>query len=374
LIKTSLAADFDQLWPEKFNNKTNGVTPRRWLLKANPGLAALITRIIGDGWITDLGRLRDLEPYAEDPGFQSEFTAVKLGNKQRLARLIKSASGLIVDPSSLFDVQVKRIHEYKRQLLNCMHIIHEYLSMVEDNRPPVVPRTYIFAGKAAPTYWAAKQVIKLINSLAEVVNNDPRVEGLIRVVFLADYRVSLAERIIPAADLSEQISTAGMEASGTGNMKFAMNGALTIGTLDGANIEILEEVGDDNIFIFGKRFDELAALRESGTHNPRDYYESNLAIRRVMDSFTSGLLQPDDPGLFEWVSRTILDEGDRYFHLADLWSYVETHDRAAWQYRTPEVWARKVILNVARIGRFSSDRTALEYAKEIWGLEAVSVK
>ncbi|HLG16491.1 MAG TPA: glycogen/starch/alpha-glucan phosphorylase [Blastocatellia bacterium] len=370
LIETSLAADFYQLWPSKFNNKTNGVTQRRWLLKANPHLSKLITEAIGDRWITDLEKLRDLDPFCDDPVFQGEFKKARLANKERLARLIAQTTGVVVDPDSLFDVHVKRIHEYKRQLLNCMHIIHEYLCLIEDNRPPTVPRTYIFAGKAAPSYWAAKQIIKLINSVAEVVNGDPRTGGQIKVVFVPDYRVSLAERIIPAADLSEQISTAGMEASGTGNMKFAMNGALTIGTLDGANIEILEEVGADNIFTFGLRFDQIRELRKEGSYNPREIYETNGAVKRVMDSFTAGLFNPREPGLFDWIYQTIVDGGDCYFHLADLPSYLDAHERAARLFNNHDKWARKAILNVARIGKFSSDRTIWEYARDIWNIES----
>jgi glycogen phosphorylase len=273
-----------------------------------------------------------------------------------------------VDPDSLFDVQVKRIHEYKRQLLNVMHIIHEYLCMVEDDREPIVPRTYVFAGKAAPGYWAAKQLIKLINSVGRVINNDPRVNGRIRVVFIPDYRVSLAEAIIPAADLSEQISTAGKEASGTGNMKFAMNGALTIGTLDGANIEILEEVGAENIFIFGLEAHEIRALRDQGSYNPRDYYERDVSVRHVVDSLKSSLFCPQEPDLFAWIHHAILDPRDEYFHLADFPSYIEAHDRAGAAFKNPAVWAHKAILNVARIGKFSSDRTILEYAREVWNM------
>jgi glycogen phosphorylase len=371
LVKTNLVPDFYQLWPDKFSNKTNGVTPRRWLLKANPLLARLINQAIGDGWITDLGKLRALETYAEDEGFELEFLDIKRSNKEKLARVIKAMTRVIVDPDSLFDVQVKRIHEYKRQLLNVMHIIHEYLCLIEDNQDPTVPRTYIFAGKAAPGYWAAKQIIKLIHSVGQVINNDPRVKGQIKVVFIPDYRVTLAEKIIPAADLSEQISTAGMEASGTGNMKFAMNGALTIGTLDGANIEIMEEAGEENIFIFGLKADEIRAMHDQGSYNPRGYYDRSLSFRRIMDSFSSSLFCPQEPGLFSWIYRTILDDGDEYFHLADLPYYIEAQEKAAGEFREPAVWARKAILNVARIGKFSSDRTVREYASEIWNIESI---
>lgn len=372
LVKTKLVPDFHQLWPDKFNNKTNGVTQRRWLLKANPLLAHFINKTIGDGWITDLDKLRALQSYAEDDRFQQEFRNIKRFNKEKLAGLIKETTRVVVDPDSLFDIQVKRLHEYKRQLLNVMHIIHEYLCLIEDNHEPTVPRTYIFAGKAAPGYWAAKQIIKLINSVARIVNNDPGVKGQIKVVFIPDYRVSLAEKIIPAADLSEQISTAGKEASGTGNMKFAMNGALTIGTLDGANIEIMEEVGKENIFIFGLKAEEIQATHNRGSYyNPWDYYHRNPSVRRLMDSFNSNLFCPQEPGLFSWIYQAILDHGDEYFHLADLPSYIEAQGKAGAEFKNPAVWARKAILNVARIGKFSSDRTIREYAREIWNIESV---
>ncbi len=370
LVKSSLASDFYKLWPERFNNKTNGVTPRRWLLKSNPQLARLITEMIGDGWITDLERLRELEPYAEATQFQMEFCRIKSDNKQRLAKIIAETTGVVVDPTSLFDIQVKRIHEYKRQLLNVMRIIDEYLCLVEDRKEPIVPRTYVFAGKAAPSYWAAKQIIKLINSVASVINNDPRVDGQIKVVFIPDYRVSLAEHIFPAADLSEQISTAGMEASGTGNMKFAMNGALTIGTLDGANIEIREEVGEENIFIFGLRAEEIRRMREEDSYNPYDFYNSDRRLRRVMDSFNSNKLYPQEPGLFGWIYQSILTNGDYYFHLADLPSYIETQAKVGEEFKDRANWARKAILNTARVGKFSSDRTVIEYAEDIWGIES----
>jgi starch phosphorylase len=298
LVKTRLVPDFYQLWPEKFNNKTNGVTQRRWLLKANPKLAQLINRTAGDEWITDLNHLRDLEPWADDAGFQEEFRRIKRANKERLARVIRDATEIEVDPDSLFDVQVKRIHEYKRQLLNVLHIIHDYVTAIDDGKLPLVPRTYVFAGKAAPGYWAAKQIIKLINNVGQVINKDVRVNEMMKVVFIPDYKVSLAERIIPAADLSEQISTAGKEASGTGNMKFAMNGALTIGTLDGANVEIREEVGGDNIYIFGLTAEEIEVMREMRTYNPREYYERNPALRRVLDALQSNLFCPEATNTF----------------------------------------------------------------------------
>jgi len=368
LIKRDLVPDFFQLWPEKFNNKTNGVTPRRWLLKANPGLASLITQSIGDGWITDLNKLRALEPLADDTAFQQAFLQVKRANKEALAAFVQETQGMTLNPDSLFDVQVKRIHEYKRQLLNVMHILHEYLSLTEDGTDPVVPRTYIFAGKAAPGYWAAKQIIKLINSVATVINADPRAHGKLTVVFVPDYRVSIAEKIIPAADLSEQISTAGKEASGTGNMKFALNGALTMGTLDGANIEISEEVGAENIFIFGLTADQITEMRYRGTYRPWDYY-SDPATRRVMDALNSDRFCPGEPGLFRPIFDALLPGGDEYFHLADLPSYIAAQRRAGQEYHNPAVWARKAILNVARAGLFSSDRTIAEYARDIWGVQ-----
>jgi starch phosphorylase len=360
--------DFYQMWPEKFNNKTNGVTPRRWLLKANPGLASLISEAIGDKWITDLDALHQLEPLADDAAFQTKFTQIKEANKEELARFIQETQGLTVSPESLFDVQVKRIHEYKRQLLNVMHILHEYLSLTEDGIDPITPRTYIFAGKAAPGYWAAKQIIKLINSVASVVNTDPRAHGKLAVVFVPDYRVSVAEKIIPAANLSEQISTAGKEASGTGNMKFAMNGALTIGTLDGANIEIKEEVGDENIFIFGLTSDQIAEMCLRGTYHPEDYY-SDPATKRVLDALNSDRFCPGESGLFRWIYESLLHGGDEYFHLADLPSYIKAQRDAGQEYQNPLIWARKAILNVARTGKFSSDRTIREYARDIWGIQ-----
>ena len=303
LVQTTLAPDFHRLWPERFNNKTNGVTPRRWLVQANPLLARLITRTIGDRWITDLDNLRKLEPWASDGAFRDEFMAIKRSNKARLARVIAETTGVAVNPDSLFDVQVKRVHEYKRQLLNLMHIVHEYLCLIEDGMPPTVPRTHVFAGKAAAGYWAAKQIIKAICSVGSVINNDPRVDGRLKVVWLPDYRVSLAEEIIPGADLSEQISTAGTEASGTANMKLAMNGALTIGTLDGANIELLAEVGAENIFIFGLTRDDIQKLGAGGSYRPRELSTQNPHVKRIFAAFDSNLLCPDEPGLLRWISE-----------------------------------------------------------------------
>ena len=369
LVKTSLAPDFFQLFPEKFNNKTNGITQRRWLLNANPALANLISSTIGERWLTDLYRLRDLQSHAVNASFQAEFQKVKRLNKVRLARIIQDTARLKVDPDSLFDVQVKRIHAYKRQLLNVMHIIHEYLSLVEDGRQPVVPRTYIFAGKAAPGYWLAKQIIKLIHSVGRVINNDSRASQWIKVAFIPDYRVSLAEKIIPAADLSEQISTAGTEASGTGNMKLALNGAVTIGTLDGANIEILEEVGNDNMFIFGLTTTEIRTIREQQSYRPMGCYADDPRVKRVVDAFASNLFSPHEPDLFVWIRASVLDANDEHFHMADFTPYAAAQERAGQTFRDRGRWIQKAILNVAGMGKFSSDRTVTEYAREIWGVK-----
>ncbi len=370
LLKTSLVPDFAALWPERFSNKTNGVAPRRWLLKANPGLAKLFTKTVGEGWITDLELVRGLEKHADDKEFQLEFLEIKRHNKERLAREVLSSTGVTVDPGSLFDVQVKRIHEYKRQLLNVMRVIHQYLAIVEDGEDPKVPHTYLFAGKAAPGYWAAKQIIKLICNVANIVNADKRVDQVMKVVFVPDYRVSLAELIMPAADLSQQISTAGMEASGTGNMKLSMNGALTLGTLDGANIEIMEAVGEENIYTFGLTPDDVSWYRQKGNYNPRELCNVNPALRRVMDNLASDRFCPGESGLFRWIVDEILDRGDRYFLMADLPSYLEASRRADADYQQPDIWGRKAILNVARVGTFSSDRTIREYASEIWGIKS----
>ena len=371
LLKSTLAPDFVALWPERFSNKTNGVSPRRWLLKSNPGLAALLTRTVGEGWIADLEQVRVMEKLSADAGFRQEFLDAKRRNKERLAREIFNTTGITIDPGGMFDVQVKRIHEYKRQLLNVMRVIHEYLRLVDDGAETKTARVHIFAGKAAPGYWAAKQIIKLINNVAQVVNADSRTRGLIKVVFMPDYRVSLAEIIMPAADLSQQISTAGMEASGTGNMKLAMNGALTLGTRDGANIEIMEAVGAVNFYAFGLTPQEVSWYREKGTYHPRELYAENPALRRVMDSLGSDRFCPDEHGLFRWIVDEILDRGDRYFHMADLPSYIEASSRAAADYQDPPAWAAKAILNVARVGAFSSDRTIREYARDIWGIHPV---
>ena len=367
LVVKSLVPEFAELWPEKFNNKTNGVAPRRWLMKANPALTELISRTLDEHkWITDLGRLRDLEPFADDEEFRVAFKAVKRQNKLRLAENIAAQLDVSVDPDSIFDVQIKRIHEYKRQLLAVMHVMYAYLRIVEHGDVLASPRTFIFAGKAAPGYWAAKQIIKLIHNVAAVVNNDPRVKDAIKVAFLPDYRVSLATLIIPGADLSEQISTAGMEASGTGNMKLSMNGALTVGTWDGANIEIAEEVGLENIFIFGLRAEQILEMQKNSTYNPRERYDNDPVVKQVLDALASDRFCPSEHGLFRWIFDELVHRGDKYYHIADFPSYVEVQNEIAEEYQKDEIWCRKSILNVARIGKFSSDRTVMEYARDIW--------
>ncbi len=372
IIRDDLFRDFHDMWPERFNNKTNGITQRRWLLTSNPTLSRLICDRTGEGWITNLDELRKLEPLAEDGAFRAEWLAVKRANKERMAAYILKHNSLVVDPDSLFDVQVKRIHEYKRQLLNVLHVIFHYNRIRENPEVKVVPRTVIFGGKAAPGYHMAKLIIRLINGVAEVVNNDPATQGKLRVLFLANYSVSLAEKLMPAADLSEQISTAGTEASGTGNMKFSLNGALTIGTLDGANVEIREEVGRDNIFIFGLTTEEVETTRRDG-YDPWHYSDSDEELRRVLDMISSGAFSPDDPARFRPITEALLQQGDTYRLLADFRPYVEAQAAVAELYRDREAWARMSILNVARIGKFSSDRTIMEYASEIWVTRPVPV-
>jgi starch phosphorylase len=368
LLRTRFFRDFDEYFPGRFNCKTNGITQRRWLLKSNPGLAALISGAIGDGWVTDLDQLRQLEPLAADPKFQKKWRLAKKRKKEKLARLIKEDCGVAVDPTSMFDVQVKRIHEYKRQLLNVLHVIYLYHQLVEEPERHFVPRTVIFGGKAAPSYWKAKLIIKLITSVAGVVNNDSRINGRLRVVFIPNYGVSLAEKIIPAADLSEQISTAGTEASGTGNMKFALNGALTIGTLDGANIEIRQEVGADNIFIFGLTAEEAEEMKRNPSRMPRDIYQANPMVKRTIDSISMGHFSNGDRGLFADIVASLLDPANPYLLLHDFEDYVRCQVEVSRTFLDSRSWCRKSILNVARMGKFSTDRTIREYAKDIWGV------
>ncbi|MBN1495625.1 MAG: glycogen/starch/alpha-glucan phosphorylase [Spirochaetes bacterium] len=371
IIKTDIFRDFYEMWPEKFNNKTNGITQRRWLRLCNPGLSALITSRIGDGWITDLDQLKKLAPLADDPAFQEEWRTVKRENKKRLAAYIWTLNKVRVNIDSLFDCHVKRMHEYKRQTLNLLHVITLYNRIISGRADAIVPRTVIFGGKAAPAYFFAKLAIKLINAVADTVNNDPRVGEALRVVFIRNYCVSNAEKIIPAADLSEQISTAGMEASGTGNMKFALNGALTIGTMDGANVEIREEVGDDNIFIFGLTADQVTRKRYEG-YDPGRFYKENPELRQAIDMIRDGYFSPDQPDLFRPIVDALLSRADQYMRLADYGSYVSCQELVNRAFLDQKVWARMSILNVAGMGKFSTDRTIREYADEIWGVKPVN--
>jgi starch phosphorylase len=367
ILRESIFKDFAEYWPHKFGNKTNGITPRRWLLKANPGLAKLITEAIGPGWVTELEQLRQLERYADDASFLERFRAIKQANKQTLAHVVAQTLHLEVDPESLYDVQVKRLHEYKRQLLLCLYIIVLFNRLLANPKLEMHPRTFVLAGKAAPGYAMAKLIIQLIHGIAEVVNSHPAVSRLLRVVFLPDYRVSLAERIIPAANLSEQISLAGTEASGTGNMKLMLNGALTIGTLDGANIEIVEEAGRENVFIFGLTAEEVAERRSA--YSPFQVYGADEEVRQAVDRIKQNVFSLLRPGLFDPIVRALLDFGDHYMLLADLRSYIAAQDAVDALYRQPRDWDRKALLNVARAGKFSSDRTIAEYARDIWRVE-----
>ncbi|MGD1019110.1 MAG: glycogen/starch/alpha-glucan phosphorylase [Verrucomicrobiia bacterium] len=372
LLKERVLRDFAEFWPAKFNNKTNGITPRRWLLKANPPLARLITESIGDGWITDLEQLRQLESFVDDASFRERFRAAKQQNKTALAQHIARQLGIAVSPESLFDVQVKRLHEYKRQLLLVLYTIVLYNRLKCSPALDIAPRTFIFAAKAAPGYAMAKLIIKLIHQVAEVINRDVEIGGKMKVVFLPNYRVSLAERIIPAADLSEQISLAGTEASGTGNMKLQLNGALTIGTLDGANVEILEQVGEDNIFIFGMTAEEVE--RRRATYKPSDIYRGDDEVRRALDLIQRNFFSMLEPGIFKPVVQSLLDWGDHYMLLADLRDYIETQEKVDAAYKDREGWTRKTILNVARAGKFSSDRAIREYMSEIWHAEPCQIE
>lgn len=369
LLKTTLFADFNRIYPHKFINVTNGITPRRWLNQCNPGLTGLIQQAIGDGFQNDLSKLRLLQPLADDADFRAAFRAVKRANKQRLAAKIASLTGVQLNPDSLFDVQIKRIHEYKRQLLNVLHVITLYNRIRRGEAQDMPPRTVIFGGKAAPGYWMAKLIIRLINDVAAIVNEDESVAGRLKVVFYPNYEVTAAEYLFPASDLSEQISTAGTEASGTGNMKMALNGALTIGTLDGANVEILEEVSDENIFIFGLTTEQVAQTKAQG-YNPWDYYNSNAELREVLDMIASGFFSVDEPQRYQAIIDTLLHKGDQYLLLADYASYVDTQTRVGHLFNDAEQWSRKAILNVARMAKFSSDRTIGEYADKIWKVSA----
>jgi starch phosphorylase len=364
LLRTRVVSDFAEMFPGRFNNKTNGVTTRRWLMLANPDLSALITKSIGDGWVTDLGQLRRLLPLADDAGFRSRFRAAKQAAKDRFVSWLKATSGQVVDPASIFDSQIKRIHEYKRQLLNALHIVVLYNRLRTNPSLAMPPRTFFFAGKAAPAYHLAKLIIKLIGSIARVIDEEPATRGRIKVLFLPNYNVSLAERLIPASDLSEQISTAGYEASGTGNMKFMMNGALTIGTRDGATIEMAEEAGDENFFLFGLTAEQVQNSR--GWYNPRWHYENEPETRAALDLVFNDHFSRDEPGIFTPIRETLLDRGDYFMHLADLTSYARAQEEVGRLYADPDAWTRKAIMNVACSGKFSSDRTIAEYATDIW--------
>jgi len=367
LVKKDLVPDFHEMTPRKFNNKTNGVTPRRWYMVANPELSALLTATLGPDWISDLDKLRALESLANDDSFLAKLRLAKRHNKERLARHAHANTGIVLDPSALTDIQIKRMHLYKRQLLMLLRAAWQYLRIVEDGHTPKAPRVCLLAGKAAPGYMAAKKVIHLACQLADLINRDPRANKHLKMAFLPDYRVSLAEIMIPAADLSEQISTAGFEASGTGNMKFAMNGALTVGTLDGANIEIREEVGLENFYLFGKTVEEISALRQAKVLTGRPVYESNADIHRLMDAFRAGRFNGAGEDT-SWVFSTLVEETDPYYYLTDLPSYLEIQDKIDSDWQDERAWDRKCLLNIARMGKFSSDRTINEYAREIWGI------
>ena len=372
LLKERLFPEYDKLYPKRFQNKTNGITPRRWLKACNPKLSELIDESIGDGWPTHLDRLAELEKFADDSGFQDRFMTIKRKNKERLAEVIRDLCGIQVSADALFDVQIKRLHEYKRQHLNLLHILTLYRRLLNNPDLDITPRVFVFAAKAAPGYTLAKHIIHCINAVAHKINWDERVKDKLKVAFLPNYGVTLAERIIPAADLSEQISTAGKEASGTGNMKLALNGALTIGTLDGANVEIREEVGDENIFIFGLTVEEVQKLWAEG-YSSFDYYWENEELRSVLDWLDSDAFT-DNRDATGAVKRSLVENGDPFLVLADYDSYVQSQKEVDTEFRKKSSWAQKAILNTARVGKFSSDRTIKEYAEEIWKLPAVHVK
>ncbi|GAB2992819.1 glycogen/starch/alpha-glucan phosphorylase [Psychrosphaera aestuarii] len=373
LVKTDLFPEFDALWPEKLTNVTNGVTPRRWLKACNPSLSDLIDRTVGDQWPTNLELLRELDKSADDLAFQKEFMAIKHDNKVELAKVIKELTNVEVDPSAIFDIQIKRLHEYKRQHLNLLHIMALYRRLLQNPDYDMHPRVFIFGAKAAPGYALAKDIIYAINKVADKVNNDPRINNKLKVVFLPNYRVSLAEKMIPAADVSEQISTAGKEASGTGNMKLALNGAITIGTLDGANIEIAEEVGIDNVVIFGLTVDEVKAVNKAG-YSPWDYYYGNPEIKAVLDWFETDYFTPGKPGELASIKHSLLEGGDPYLCLADFDGYSKAHQQINTKYTDKRGWAKSAILNTAYMGKFNSDRSIQDYVDRIWKLKPYPVK
>ena len=379
ILKKETLKDFYEMYPEMFSNKTNGITPRRWMVHANPELAAWVSNKIGDGWITDLSKIKKLEVYADDEKCQAEFMAIKRHNKERLAKYILEHNGIQVSTDAIFDVMVKRLHEYKRQLMNILHVMYMYNELKDHPDMNFYPHVYIFGAKAAAGYKTAKLTIKLINSVANVINNDESINGKIKVVFIEDYRVSNAEIIIPAADISEQISTASKEASGTSNMKLMLNGALTLGTMDGANVEIVKEVGDENAFIFGMSAEEVIELEHNHQYVPMEIFNNNQKIRRVLMQLVNGYYSPENPELFRPLYNSLLntqesDVADRYFILKDLESYHDAQERAVAKYQDEAWWARAAILNTANAGKFSSDRTIEEYVKDIWGLDKLKVK
>ena len=379
ILEQEVFKDYYEIWPQKFNNKTNGVTQRRFLLHADPLLSDWITDKIGPEWITDLDRIKELEVYADDLKAQREFMNIKYQNKVRLAEYIEKHNGIKVDPRSIFDVQVKRLHEYKRQLMNILHVMYLYNQLKEHPGMDMLPRTFIFGAKAAPGYYRAKMTIKLINSVADVINNDKSINGRIKVVFIEDYCVSNAEIIIPASDISEQISTASKEASGTSNMKFMMNGALTLGTMDGANIEIVEKAGADNAFIFGMSAEEVIAHEKSRDYDPMDIFNSDPEIRKVLMQLINGFYSPDDTERFRDIYNSLLNKqssggiADQYFTLKDFRDYCRAHDEVDRRYRDEAYWARACIINIANSGKFSSDRTIEEYVRDIWHLSKLKI-
>ena len=379
ILKKQELRDFYEMYPEKFSNKTNGITQRRWVYHANPELAKWITAHIGDQWLTDLSKLEKLAVYADDKQAQAEFMAIKRHNKERLAKYVLKHNGIKLNVDSIFDVMVKRLHEYKRQLMNILHVMYLYNQIKDHPEMEFYPHTFIFGAKAAAGYKTAKLTIKLINNVAEVINNDPSIQDKIKVVFIEDYKVSSAEVIIPAADFSEQISTASKEASGTSNMKLMVNGALTMGTMDGANVEIVQEVGEENAFIFGMSSDEVIALEHNNEYRPMDIFNNDQEIRRVLMQLVNGFYSPEDPELFRPLYDSLLntnesDRADRYFILKDLRAYMKAQEEAVKKFQDEEWWARAAILNTAHAGKFSSDRTIEEYAKDIWGLDKIVFK
>jgi starch phosphorylase len=372
ILRKTIFPHFYKIFPEKFKNITNGITPRRWLKTANPLLSGLIADKIGNGWSKNLYKLKKIEQLVDDGQFRENWRSSKWLNKKLIITFIEKEHNIKINPESMFDVQIKRFHEYKRQLLNVLHIITLYNRIKENPNLDIVPRTIIFGGKAAPAYFAAKLIIKLINSVADVVNNDKDINGKLKVVFIKNYSVTLAEKIIPASDLSEQISTAGFEASGTGNMKFALNGALTIGTMDGANIEIREEVGDENIFIFGLLAKEVVQFKQNG-YNPRQYYEKNYELKKAVNMIASNYFNKNEPGIFDEMIDGLMNV-DYYCIFADYESYIKSQEKVSKLYSDIEEWTKKSMLNVARIGKFSSDRAIKEYAEKIWGVKKIKIQ